>query len=260
MSYLTCVCILSASLLVLFAVPAVEAADVYQVFEPREHTSGDHKLLYRLMKPNDYDPNKKYPLVLFLHGAGERGDDNKAQLKHGMPEFATDIIRNKFPAFVVAPQCPNNKKWCEVDWGANEHAMPAEPSDPLRLTFEVLEKLQKEFSIDANRLYVTGLSMGGYGTWDCLQRKPGMWAAAMPICGGGDLDGAKAMKDIPIWNFHGDLDGAVKPERSRKMIAAIKAAGGSPKYTEYILTGHDSWVPAYRTPEHYEWLFAQKKK
>lgn len=239
---------------------AADVADHRDRFEPQVYADASGaKLNYRLLKPKDYDPQKKYPLVLFLHGAGERGDDNEKQLIHGMNDFASDAIMAKYPAFVVAPQCPAGKKWVEVDWSADSHAMPQEPSISLRLTLEAIAALQQEFSIDADRLYITGLSMGGYGTWDAVQRYPQRFAAAAPICGGGDPAFAAGMKDVPLWAFHGDKDTAVKPHRSREMIAALKAAGGTPKYTEYPGVAHNSWAQTYANPELYAWLFAQKR-
>ena len=258
---------LSTFMLSLFAMTTsitaadTDLADPRDRFEARTYTDATGaKLNYRLLKPQDYDAKQKYPLVLFLHGAGERGDDNRKQLIHGMNDFASDAIMAKYPAFVVAPQCPEGEKWCNVDWSADSHAMPEKPSDSMRLTLAVLEQLQKEFSLDQSRLYITGLSMGGYGTWDAIQRHPTLFAAAAPICGGGDPAGAKAMKDIPIWAFHGDKDTAVKPERSRAMIAALKAVGGNPKYTEYPGVGHNSWSQSYSDPAFYAWLFAQRKQ
>lgn len=249
------------ALLVISTMSTLSAADNRDRFEARTYTdSAGEKLNYRLLKPKDYDPNRKYPLVLFLHGAGERGDNNQAQLVHGMNDFASDEIMSKYPAFVLAPQCPNNAKWVEVDWSAKKHTAPEKPSRALRLTLETIEKLQKEFSIDNKRLYVTGLSMGGYGTWDAAERMPDFWAAAAPICGGGDVENGKKLAKLPIWAFHGDKDGAVKVERTRDMIAAIKEAGGEPKYTEYPGVGHDSWSATYRNPEFYAWLFAQARK
>jgi predicted peptidase len=128
------------------------------------------------------------------------------------------------------------------------------------MALEAIEQLQKEFSIDAARLYITGLSMGGYGVWDAIQRHPDRFAAAAPICGGGDPAQAKRISDIPLWAFHGAKDTAVKPQRSREMIEAIKAAGGDPKYTEYPDAEHNSWSPTYANPDFYAWLFAQRKK
>jgi predicted peptidase len=249
------------ALLLLFLSMSISlAADNRDRFEARTFEGSVGKLNYRLLKPKNYDPNRQYPLVLFLHGAGERGSDNKAQLVHGMNDFASDEVMEKYPAFVVAPQCPNGKRWVEVDWGAPRHTAPEKPSEPLQLTFEALAALQKEFSIDANRIYVTGLSMGGYGTWDAIERRPDYFAAAAPICGGGDVGNAKKLTKIPIWAFHGDKDGAVKVERTREMIAAIKEAGGNPKYTEYPGVGHNSWTQTYSNPEFYAWLFAQQRK
>jgi predicted peptidase len=247
-------------LLVLGMSSLLSAADAKDLFEARTFKSDSGELKYRLLKPKDYDANQKYPLVIFFHGAGERGDNNTAQLVHGMNNFASDEIREKYPAFVVAPQCPNDQKWADVDWGADKHTMAKEPSKSMKLSLELLAALQKEFSIDKDRLYVTGLSMGGYGTWDVIQRHPDMFAAAAPICGGGDTEGAKAMAKIPIWVFHGDKDTAVKVQRSRDMVAALKAAGSDVKYTEYPNVGHDSWTATYKDPKFYEWLFAQKKK
>lgn len=248
------------ALLVLGMTTNVLAADAKELFEARTFKGSAGELKYRLLKPKDYDANKKYPLVIFFHGAGERGSDNTKQLVHGMGNFASDEVREKYPAFVVAPQCPEGKQWVNVPWSESKHTMTKEPAEPMQLSLELIASLQKEFSIDSSRLYVTGLSMGGFGTWDIIQRQPEMFAAAAPICGGGDVGGAKTIAKLPIWVFHGDQDEAVKTQRSRDMVAALKAAGGEPKYTEYEKTGHNSWGPTYSDPKFYAWLFAQQKK
>jgi predicted peptidase len=232
--------------------------------EKREFTDAKGKVLrYRLLRPdvkNSDDPKKAYPLVLFLHGAGERGDDNDKQLVHGVPDFAKPAIRKEYPCFLIAPQCPAKFKWVDVDWSADSHKLPAEPTEPLRQCVELIAALQKEFAVDGKRIYVTGLSMGGYGAWDILVRHPELFAAAAPVCGGGDEATAGKIAKIPVWAFHGAKDGVVKPARSRNMVEALKKAGGTPKYTEYPTVGHDSWVPTYRDPELYKWLFAQKRE
>jgi predicted peptidase len=237
------------------------AADDYRGrYEACQHVDADGaKLLYRLLKPTQYDSQVKYPLVLFLHGAGERGDDNIRQLVHGMNDFASDETMAKYPCFVVAPQCPKEQKWVDVNWSATGHAMPARAADPLRLTMEAIAALEKQFSIDPARIYVTGLSMGGYGSWDAIARYPDRFAAAAPICGGGDPAQAGRFAQLPVWAFHGGKDGVVKPQRSREMVEAIKAAGGTPKYTEYPDAGHDSWTATYKDPEFFAWLFAQRR-
>lgn len=232
------------------------------LYEARVYRNDKGETLnYRLLMPAGYDPNAetRYPLVLFLHGAGERGNDNAKQLIHGAKDFASAENRAKYPCFVIFPQCPDGKKWVEVDWSADTHEQPKEESISLRLTREVIAGMQKTLRIDEKRIYVTGLSMGGYGTWDMIARTPDFFAAAAPVCGGADEKTADRVTKIPIWAFHGDKDTAVKPERSRRMIAAIEKAGGKPKYTEYPGVGHNSWSQTYSDPKFMEWLFAQKR-
>jgi predicted peptidase len=212
-------------------------------------------LKYRLFKPEGVEG--KLPLVLFLHGAGERGDDNAAQTKHGVKAFTARQAKN--PHVLVAPQCPKGKKWNDVDWHAATHRTPEKPSEPMALVMELLDVLPKELPIDPARIYVTGLSMGGYGTWDLLSRRPELFAAGVPICGGGDETAAAKIAKVPQWIFHGDKDTVVKPERSRNMVEALKKAGGDPKYTEYPGVGHNSWDQAYGDPALFDWLFAQKR-
>jgi len=229
--------------------------------QPRTFTAADGKTLpYLLLKPKDFGPAKNYPLVMFYHGAGERGDDNKSQWKNGVEVFQAPENRAKFPCFVIAPQCPKDKQWVNVPWGDDSEVQPAEPGEELKLSLEILESVRKEFPIDPSRLYVMGLSMGGYATWDVISRYPDLFAAAVPICGGGDEKTAAKIKDLPVWAFHGGADNVVKTIRTRNMIAAIKDAGGNPKYTEYPGVGHGSWGPAFRDPELLPWLFEQKRK
>jgi predicted peptidase len=237
------------------------AADWSDMYEARAYFDPQgSKLLYRLLRPKDYDPQEKYPLVLFLHGAGERGDDNRAQLKWGCEQFASDENRSRYPCFVVVPQCPEGEQWVDVPWSADRHTMPEKPTAALRRSLELIEALPKEFSIDAGRLYITGLSMGGYGVWDAIQRRPDLFAAAAPVCGGGDPQYAKQIAGVPVWAFHGAKDTVVKPHRSREMVEAIRAADGDPKYSEFPDAPHNSWTPAYSDPQLYAWLFAQRKK
>ena len=239
---------------------AEDKVNPVDLFEAREFKDADGNVLrYRFLIPQDYDPSKKYPLVLFLHGAGERGDDNHRQLIHGASDLVRPGMRKQHPAFVVAPQCPEGKRWVEVPWEADGHSLPESPSEPMTLILKLLETLPKEYSIDADRLYVTGLSMGGFGTWDLLARKPELVAAAMPICGGGDPEHVARYKDIPIWVAHGDKDDAVKVDRSREMVDALKSAGGRPIYTEYPGVGHNSWAATYSNRAVWDWMFAQKR-
>jgi len=230
------------------------------LFEKREFTGSDGKILkYRLMKPAAEAGKEKLPLVLFMHGAGERGNDNGSHLKNGIMVFAKSENRAKFPCYVVAPQVPNGQMWVDTPWSLDKHTIPEKPTETMRLSMELLVALQKEFNIDAKRLYVTGVSMGGFGTWDAISRWPTIFAAAVPCCGGADEAKAPVIAKIPVWTFHGDKDGVVKTIRSRNIVAALKAAGGTPKYTEYPGVGHDSWNGAYAEAELLPWLFTQIK-
>jgi predicted peptidase len=218
------------------------------------------KLPYRLLKPPAVEEGKRYPLVIFLHGAGERGSDNEKQLVHGVPQFAAKENREKYPCFLIAPQCPAGQRWVEVDWSADSHTQPKEPGEAGRLTLELIDRAITDLPVDPKRVYVTGLSMGGYGTWDLLARRPDRFAAGAIVCGGADEATAERIKHIPVWVFHGARDTAVKPARSRNMVAALEKTGGKPKYTEYPDVGHNSWDNAYRDPKLFAWLFAQQKE
>jgi predicted peptidase len=259
----TAVLILLVSALLLICVSPIAAEpprDADKLLAKKTFTgAGAGTLPYRLLSPEAIESGKTYPLVVFLHGAGERGDDNAAQLVHGIVEFCRPENRKKYPCFLVAPQCPKGKSWAKIDRTTTKPTLSKEPSEQGRLVLELIAALQKEYPIDAKRIYLTGLSMGGYGTWDLLCRRPDLFAAAVPICGGGDDAQAEKIAKIPIWVFHGALDRAVPVQRSRDMVAALEKAGGRPLYTEYPDEAHASWVPAYRATAMMKWLFAQKR-
>ena len=210
---------------------------------------------YRLFVPPAYDQRKQYPLVLWLCGSAGRGDNNLNQISIGnvigTHVWTTPENQAKHPCFVVAPQCPDNAVWSE---GA------AKPAAPLLLALEMLSDLQRKFRIDPLRLYVAGQSMGGFGTWSVISAQPEMFAAAIPLCGGGDETQAAKLTRIPIWAFHGARDESVNVERSRTMIAAIRKAGGQPKYTEYADEGHAVWIKAFDEPELLPWVFSQSRR
>ena len=208
---------------------------------------------YRLFIPEHKPGNKRYPLVLFLHGGGGRGDDNLKQIQGGNG-FIIDLLTKadsqaKFPCFVVAPQSPQQEGWIEYD--------SITPTNQLQLVLELIEHLKGSFSIDTSRLYVLGQSMGGFGTFAIVTMQPKMFAAAVSICGGGDESKAGRIAQVPMWAFHGEQDEAVRVERSRNMIAAIRKAGGKPRYTEYKGEGHLIWSKAVKEPDLLPWMFAQ---
>ena len=222
--------------------------------------SGGATLRYRLFSAKPDDSGAKPPLVLFLHGAGERGDDNAAQLQHGVAEFYKRQATH--PCMVLAPQCPAESMWVQVDWSAPKGAgsFPSTHEQPLVLTLKVVDGLIASGQVDPDRIYVTGLSMGGFGSWYAAAMPGSRFAAVAPVCGGGDPDWANRYVGMPVWAFHGGEDRLVPASRSREMIEAIRAAGGEPKYTEYPAVGHDSWTQTYADDVFYNWLFAQRRR
>ena len=249
------------NLIVMGAATEAFSADMSERFLPRMYTSKKYSSLpYRLLVPKNYDRSRQYPLILFLHGSDERGSDNKRQLYVGLHIFADEPKMAQYPCFIIAPQCPLEMKWVEVNWKAETHLMPRHPSPAMAMSLELVEELQKEYSIDRNRLYVVGYSMGGYGTWEAIQRMPNLFAAAVPVCGGGDETQAPRIATVPIWAFHGALDQIVMVARSRNMINAIVKACGTPRYTEYPTINHFSWGYVFGDREMFKWLFDQKKQ
>ena len=231
--------------------------DEFAGFQARVYDDGNgHTLPYRLRIPAEADG--PMPVLLFLHGAGERGDDNHRQLINGKDVLAKAV--EQFNCIVVAPQCPAGEKWSIVDWSKDKVTFSEEPSEPMRLANDLVDHLAEQYDVDKNRLYIMGLSMGGYGTWDAICRWPQRFAAAVPICGGGDPAQANLLVNTPIWAFHGGADPVVSVDLTRNMIQAIKDAGGDPKYTEYPGVGHGSWVPAFAEPELLPWLNSHRLK
>jgi predicted peptidase len=227
-------------------------ADVYT------HDDGQ-KVPYRLMKPEKIEEGKTYPLILFLHGGGENGDDNDLHLYIGAADFVKPENRQKHPCFVLFPQCPKGSHWIMRDF-QSQHGEQSDVPDPLDLAFALIEKLMTKLPIDKGCIYVTGVCTGGVGTWTAIQRRPDFFAAAIPICGGGDPAQAEKVKDVPLWAFHGDKDNVVPVEDTKRSIAAVEKAGGKPKMTIYPEAGHNSWSATYGNPEVLDWLFQQKRQ
>lgn len=199
---------------------------------------------YVVYVPPSYDGRKEFPAILFLHGAGETGDDGQKQVTVGLGP-AIKQAPDKWPFIVMFPQkTPPRGNFMKDE----KHLL------------DVLEATQKEYKVDASRIYCTGLSMGGYGTWMLAAKHPKMFAAIAPVCGGGNPQDAEKLKDIPIWNFHGDKDTAVPIKRSEEMIEAIKAAGGKPEFKVYPGVGHNCWDKAYREESLAEWFLKYPKK
>lgn len=228
-------------------------------YNPYTYTTETDTLPYRLLKPVHMKKRNLYPLVIFLHGSGERGNDNKKQLTHGTYLFQKPEHVKNFPCFVLAPQCPEGSRWVEAPWDSPKHQIPANPSQPLQMVHDLILQLTETLPVDPDRIYITGLSMGGFGTWDMLARWPDLFAAGIPICGGGDTRTASHIAHIPVWIFHSSDDGVVPVEFSRNMALALEKSGATFRYTEYNDAGHGSWKPAYEEPGLLPWLFSHKK-
>ena len=234
--------------------PAAAAMTEAKVFE-----RDGGRLPYRWHAPAQIASGRRYPLVILFHGAGERGDDNVAQLVHGATELLNYAKKTGEEIFFIAGQVPCGQQWVNTPWAQKSHTMPVEPSASMKLALALVDDVCAKLPVDPARIYVTGISMGGYGTWDAVQRRPGLFAAAMPVCGGGDATCAARIKDVPIWCFHGDADGAVPVCRSRDMVAALWAVDGKIRYREYPGVGHNCWSRTYGDDAVLAWLFAQRK-
>jgi predicted peptidase len=243
------------------AAPKQPFEKAFDSFEFRQFKNGDATLPYRIHRPEKIEAGKTYPLVLLMHGMGERGTDDR----HQLAGFYGEKFWEKYPCFVIAPQCPESAPpgqnvWVVGDYRQPEHRMAATATGPLATALELLKATIANQPVDQRRIYLTGLSMGGFATWELLQRQPDIFAAAVPVCGGGDVTLAARLAKIPLWVFHGDADNIVPVSRSRSMVKAISDAGGNPKYTEYPGVNHNAWGPTYRDPAVWDWLFAQAKK
>ncbi|EHQ27695.1 carboxylesterase family protein [Mucilaginibacter paludis] len=230
------------------------------VFRKGEYLSGTDTLPYRLMYPAHYHKYKKYPLVLFLHGAGQRGTDNEAQLA-GVPKALIDVAGlAKYPCFILVPQCARKDVWVKFPHFPQSLQATPQPTKSARSTLELVDRLIKQRLIDTRRIYITGYSMGGEGAFDFLTRRPELFAAAIPVCSVADTAKAGLISRIPIWAFHGDQDDVNDVKYSRMMIEALKKNGGTPIYTEYPGVKHNSWLKAYDEPDLFAWLFKQRSK
>lgn len=228
------------------------------------------KLPYQLLEPASVGRSTvrakgastppRYPLVVFLHGAGENGTDNASQMRNGVYAFCEKENREKRPCYLLVPQCPPGKRWSGAT-REESSIFNATPTEPAQAVLELIDQtLRDNPDIDPNRVYITGLSMGGSGAIDLMMRRPDLFAAGLPLCGRGDPAHAKKIKNIPIWIWHGGLDETNPVIYSRRMSAALQKAGGKVKYSELSTFNHDIWYVTYYNPAVMEWLFAQRKK
>lgn len=252
-------CIASATALSFFLGTA--HAQVPPNFSAESYTNGKGDTLYYRQLVPDANAKRRYPLLVFLHGSGERGSDNISQLKWGVMNFAAEQSLLKYPAVIIAPQCPANASWASSgrDRAANTAPLASTPTKPMELLLALIRKIKAEGNIDTARIYITGLSMGGFGTFDAIEREPNLFAAAVPVCGGGDPAKAGLIAKLPLWIFTGSEDPSVNPEFSLNMLEALWKAGARPGFTMLPEVGHFSWLGAYTDPLMIEWLFRQRK-
>lgn len=232
-------------------------------FEYQTYQDDGISMPYRILLPKEYDENKKYPLLLFLHGAGERGNDNELQLIHGSKQFLNESFRQKYPSIIVFPQCPKDGYWANAT-PVNDHLKFSYEKKPknnrmLDLVEGILKKIRKEYSIDKKRIYVGGLSMGGMGTYEIVYRNPRLFAAAFAICGGANPMIARKIRR-PSWRIdHGDADTVVPIKLSEQMATSLENQKANVKYNIYKGVYHNSWDNVFADVSFLPWLFSQSK-
>lgn len=237
-------------------------------YEEKRFTKNGETLLYRIIYPENFSPENKYPVVLFLHGAGERGSDNEKQLTHGSSLFSNKDTKKRFPSIVIFPQCPQNDYWSNVKINRSKKGYKkfmfkkkGKPTTSMKLVMALMDQISKAPYVEKNKIYVGGLSMGGMGTFDILKRRPNMFAAAVPICGGGNPKETKRYaKNISVWIFHGAKDDIVHPYFSLKMATALQEKGADVRLTYIENANHNSWKYAFAEQELLPWLFSKNKK
>ena len=230
-----------------------------ELFEKKNFIVENDTLRYRILAPLDYDENEKYPVHLFLHGSGERGNDNESQLFHGSKQFLDKNNREKYKSWVIFPQSPNND-WWGGHYDPYKFDYNIKKSEALGLVIKLMDEFVQRKDVDSDKVYVTGLSMGGMGTYAILTRRPDMFAAATPICGDGDPSSVSNFaKKVPVWIFHGSLDKTVLPEQSLKMANGIIKAGGNPRITFYENVEHNSWDIAFAEKDFLKWIHSKTK-
>ena len=254
---------LSMGLLFLFSTNMM--AQDLSAYQKKVFEKDGQTMPYRILLPKDYNSSQKYPLLLFLHGSGERGNNNESQLIHGSSLFLKDEVRDNYKAIVVFPQCAANSSWAKVDSEGNYPNRTfvfyekAEPTKDMVLLEGLLKQLKKTYKLDKNRIYVGGLSMGGMGTFELVRRNPKMFAAAFPICGGAHPGISKKLRKPDWWVFHGDSDNVVPEKYSANMVEAMKNINIDVKYSVYPGVGHNSWDNAFAEPELLSWVFSKSR-
>lgn len=244
---------------------AMKAQD-FSAYEKENFTRNGNTMPYRILFPEHYDPHKAYPLIIFLHGSAQRGNDNERQLIHGGEFFLKDSIRSKYPSIVIFPQCSLSSSWSYFNFAFDTARRRVDllftyqenPKKYALLVKQLADSLVQAGLVETSRIYIGGLSLGGFGTWDFIERYPGYFAAAFPICGGGDTSRAALIAGkTAVWIFHGGSDPLVSVQYARQYYRSLNRVHADVKYNEYPGVKHNSWVDAFKEPGLMEWLFSK---
>jgi predicted peptidase len=239
----------------------------FSLFEKQVFSNKTGVLAYRILYPLHYNPAQQYPLIVFLHGSGERGSDNETQLKHGGAMFLRDSVRQKYPAIVIFPQCPKDSSWTPLNsyWDSTKNmrifsGLTGSPTTQLILVKDLMQDFIKRKKVHPKKVYLGGLSLGGFGSFSFAAHYPKLLAAAFPICGGGNTNLANNYtKKTAWWLFHGAMDRVVSVEYSKAFYKKMQGLGIPVKYTEYANAAHDSWNNMFEEKDFFAWLFSKKR-
>jgi len=241
-------------------------AQDFKKYDKGSFIDGKDSISYRILFPENFDPKQKYPVLFFLHGSGERGNDNTKQLTHGGKLFLRNDIRKQYPAIVIFPQCPEDSFWANVEMSSDStgktvfnYQKSGKPTKAMKALLGMIDNILDKPYINHQQVYIGGLSMGGMGTFELLRRKPKTFAAAFSICGGDNIANADKYKKIPLWIFHGGKDDVVPPAGSTAIANQLKIIGKEVKFTLYPDANHNSWDSAFAEPQLLPWLFSHKK-
>ena len=241
-----------------------QTKEALAAYTPEQFTTSDgYTLGYRMLAPETLEDGRLYPLVLFMHGAGERGSDNALQLVHGSGMFLNPVNRGNYPAYVIFPQCPEDAFWAYStrpgNYSAGQMSSPDEPTPQIKAVRELIDEFLASAPVDPDRIYVMGISMGAMATYDMLIRYPGLFAAAVPICGVVKPERIKEAPSAKMWIIHGDADDVVPVAGSREAYRRFKEVGADVRYKEFVGCKHNSWDPAFNLPDFLSWIFEQRR-
>jgi len=241
-------------------------AQDFKKYDKGSFIKGKDSIYYRILFPENFNPAEKYPIIFFLHGSGEKGNDNEKQLTHGGKLFLKSNVRKNFPSIVIFPQCPTNDYWANINTSTDDNGKRkisfienAKPTKAMQSLIGLVKDFLKKPYVNKKQVYIGGLSMGGMGTFELLRHKRNTFAAAFSICGGDNTNNIKKYQKIPLWIFHGAKDDVVDPVFSIAIAERLKTVGDEVKFSLYPKDNHNSWDSAFAEPELLPWLFSHKK-